>query len=72
MKRFVVLADGRDVDGESVDLRNAVDTTINGVKLKGYRLDEFDSRDDAELYATIARKNGFLWVKVVDAQPAAG
>ena len=70
MKRYVVLADGRDSGGESVELRNAVDTTVNGVKLTGYRLFDFDWKDDAEMFAAVARKNGYLWVKVVDTQPA--
>jgi len=73
MKRFVVVADGRDDgNGESIPLRNVLlDTAVNGVKLNGYRLDEFDFKDDAEVYAAVARKNGFIWVKVVDTQPGA-
>ena len=71
MKRFVVVADGRNQDGASVELRNPIDTTVNGVKLLGFRLDEFDFKDDAEMYAAIARTNGYVWVKVMDSQPVA-
>ena len=36
MRRFVVVADGRDVDGEAVEPRNPIDTTFIGVRLRGY------------------------------------
>jgi hypothetical protein len=58
-------------DGVAVEPRSPIDTTVNGVKLRGYRLDDFDFKDDAEVCATTARKNGYLLVKVMDTQPAA-